>query len=194
MTDLRYTDRAPDHSLRDKRRATWAGVALNLPLSVGKIGVGWLANSQALVADGVHSLSDLLSDAAVLWALGHSHLPPDAEHPFGHGRFETMATLVVAALLGVAAAGILIDAAFRLIDPAETAPGALALWAAAVSILLKEALFHYTRAVGRRTGSAMMMANAWHRCRRNHRADAGPHCLDAGQPGAGRTGGCSPDQ
>ena len=153
--------------LRDKRRATLAGAAVNLPLAICKIGLGWLANSQALVADGVHSLSDLMSDAAVLWALKHSHRPPDAEHPFGHGRFETMATLVIAAMLGVATLGILIDAGARLIDPPEAAPGALALWVAVASILMKEALYHYTRAVGRRTGSQLMIANAWH-----HRSDA----------------------
>lgn len=156
-----------DVALRDKRRATWAGVAVNLPLAGGKIVLGWVAGSQALIADGVHSLSDLLSDAAVLWALGHSHRPPDAEHPFGHGRFETVATLAVAAMLGLAALGILIDAGQRLMAPPAAAPSALALVAAAVSILLKEVLFHYTRAVGRRTGSALMMANAWH-----HRSDA----------------------
>lgn len=154
-------------ALAEKRRATWAGVGVNLPLGAGKIGLGWLSGSQALIADGIHSLSDLLSDAAVLWALGHSHRPADDEHPFGHGRFETMATLVVALMLGLVAFGILVDAAQRLIDPPLEAPGMLAFWAALASILLKEGLFHYTRAVGRRTGSAMMMANAWH-----HRSDA----------------------
>jgi cation diffusion facilitator family transporter len=156
-----------DRDLRDKRRAAWAGVAVNLPLALGKMAAGWLAQSQALVADGVHSLSDLLSDAALLWAIGHSHRPPDAEHPFGHGRFETLATLSVAALLGVAAVGILIDAGLRLVDPPAEAPGALALWAAAISIAVKEALFRYARAVGERTKSDMMLANAWH-----HRSDA----------------------
>ncbi|WFE75210.1 cation diffusion facilitator family transporter [Roseinatronobacter sp. S2] len=155
-----------DH-LRDKRRAAWAGVALNAPLAAGKILVGLAAHSQALVADGVHSLSDLASDAAVIWALGHSHRPPDAEHPFGHGRFETLATLAIAAMLALAAIGILIDAGLRLIDPPTTAPGVLALWVAGLSIALKEALYHYTKAVARRTGSAMMAANAWH-----HRSDA----------------------
>ncbi len=153
--------------LRAKRRAAWAGLWLNGPLSAAKIVGGVLAHSQALVADGVHSLSDLASDAAVLWALGHAHRPPDAEHPFGHGRFETLATLAVAAMLALAAAGILIDAGLRLLDPPEVAPGALALWVAAASIALKEGLFHYTRLVARRTGSAMMLANAWH-----HRSDA----------------------
>ena len=153
--------------LRAKRRAAWAGVWLNGPLAAAKIVGGAVANSQALIADGVHSLSDLASDAAVLWALGHAHRPPDADHPFGHGRFETLATLAVAAMLALAAAGILIDAGLRLIDPPAAAPGALALWVAAGSIALKEGLYHYTRAVARRTGSKLMLANAWH-----HRSDA----------------------
>lgn len=156
----------PD-DLLDKRRATWAGIALNLPLGLGKIGLGWASGSQALVADGVHSLSDLGSDAALLWALRHSHRPPDADHPFGHRRFETIATLVVAGLLFIAAVGIVLDAGLRVLDPPTEAPGTLALWVALASILLKEGLFHYARAVGRRTGSSMMIANAWH-----HRSDA----------------------
>lgn len=153
--------------LRDKRRAAWAGVALNAPLGATKIIVGVLAQSHALLADGVHSLSDLASDAAVIWALGHSHRPPDADHPFGHGRFETLATLAIAAMLAMAAAGILIDAGLRLITPPETAPALLALWVAGLSIAAKEGLYHYTTRVARRTGSRMMAANAWH-----HRSDA----------------------
>jgi len=154
-------------ALTQKRRATWAGVLLNAPLAIGKIVAGVAAQSHALVADGVHSLSDLASDAAVIWALGHSHRPPDDDHPFGHGRFETLATLAVAAMLTLAAIGILIDACLRIINPPDTAPGVIALWVAGFSIALKEALYHYTKAVARRTGSAMMEANAWH-----HRSDA----------------------
>lgn len=170
-------------ALRDKTRATWAGVAVNLPLACGKIAIGWVASSQALIADGVHSLSDLASDAAILWALGHSHRPPDDEHPFGHGRFETMATLVVAVLLALAAFGILFDALHRVIAPPDHAPGVLALWGALLSILLKEGLFHYTRAVGRRTGSAMIVANAWH-----HRSDAASSIVALAGIGAAMAG------
>jgi len=158
---------AEQDALGLKRRATWAGVVVNLPLTVGKIVLGWVSGSQALVADGVHSLSDLLSDAAVLWALNHSHRPPDAEHPFGHGRFETMATLMVALLLGLAALGIVVEGGMRMFQSPAEAPGALALWMVLASIALKEGLYHYTLAVGRRTGSAMLVANAWH-----HRSDA----------------------
>lgn len=170
-------------ALRAKRRAAWAGVCLNAPLAAAKIVGGLFASSQALIADGVHSLSDLASDAAVLWALAHSHRPPDEDHPFGHGRFEAVATLAVAALLAVAAAGILIDASLRLIAPPTTAPGTLALWVAAASIALKEALFQYTRQVARRTGSAMMMANAWH-----HRSDAISSVVALGGIGAAMAG------
>ena len=159
--------RSHNTALRDKRRAAWAGVCLNAPLAAAKIITGLVAQSQALVADGVHSLSDLMSDAAVIWALGHSHRPPDDDHPFGHGRFETLATLAIAAMLALAAAGILIDAGARLLDPPATAPGALALWVAGLSIALKEGLYHYTKAVAKRTASVMMAANAWH-----HRSDA----------------------
>ncbi len=166
-------------ALRDKRRAAWAGVLVNAPLAGGKIIAGLAAQSQALVADGVHSLSDLLSDAAVIWALGHSHRPPDAEHPFGHGRFETLATLAIAAMLALAATGILIDAILRIMDPPTAAPGVLALWVAGLSIALKEGLYHYTKAVARRTGSAMMAANAWH-----HRSDAATSVVALGGVGA----------
>ncbi len=153
---------------RAKGRATWAGFAVNLPLALVKIVTGALAGSSALVADGVHSLADTASDVTVLWALGHSARGPDAEHPYGHGRFETLATLAVAAALLLTAAGIAWDAALRLMAPgAIAAPGALALVVAGVSIALKEGLYHYTVRVGRRTGSALIVANAWH-----HRSDA----------------------
>ncbi|MCC6009187.1 MAG: cation transporter, partial [Rhodobacteraceae bacterium] len=155
-------DNAPPGTLRDKRRAALAGLWTNGPLAAAKITVGIAAQSQALVADGVHSLSDMVSDAAILWALGHSDRPADADHPFGHGRFETIATLVVALMLGLAALGILVDAGLRLVAPAGGSPGALALWVAAGSILLKEGLYRYTARVALRTGSAMLMANAWH--------------------------------
>ncbi len=153
---------------RAKGRATWTGLAVNLPLAVVKIVAGALAGSSALVADGVHSLADTASDVTVLWALGHSARGPDAEHPYGHGRFETLATLAVAAALLLSAAGILWDAATRLMAPATLGvPGLAALAVAALSIALKEGLYHYTLRVGRRTGSALIVANAWH-----HRSDA----------------------
>jgi cation diffusion facilitator family transporter len=127
-----------------------------------------MAQSQALVADGIHSLSDLLSDALVYWAAHHAHHGPDEKHPYGHGRFETAATLGLGALLILVGAGIAWDAIDRLFTPERlTMPGMLALVVATASILSKELLYHYTVRVARQVHSEMLKANAWH-----HRSDA----------------------
>lgn len=152
----------------EKRAATWAGVAVNLPLAIGKIVIGYIAQSQALIADGVHSLSDLVSDVVVLAAIRQGGKEADFDHPYGHGRFETAATAFVGLLLVLAGLGIAWDAASRLFRPEELlAPGALALAAALVSLALKEALYRYTIRVARRLRSGLLEANAWH-----HRSDA----------------------
>ncbi|WP_296640015.1 cation diffusion facilitator family transporter [Roseinatronobacter sp.] len=153
-----------DHA---KTRVTLVGAGINTILSMAKITAGLMLASPALVADGVHSLSDLVSDVLVFWALRHSALAPDENHPYGHGRFETLATLALAAILALTGLGIAWDAAVRLLSGTDSAPGVWALAVIAVSILAKEALYHYTRAVGERTGSRMIIANAWH-----HRTDA----------------------
>lgn len=154
--------------LADTRRVTLVGAAVNLVLSVVKVLVGWVGHSQALIADGVHSLSDLLSDALVWYAAHHSAQAPDANHPYGHGRFETLATLGLAVLLLMVAAGIVWDAVSRLFAP-ETLqlPTMLVVYAAILSIVSKEALYHYTLAAARRHKSEMLRANAWH-----HRSDS----------------------
>lgn len=147
---------------------TTVGAVVNLLLSVVKIAAGWIGQSHALIADGIHSLSDLLSDALV-WLAGHKAAKgPDAEHPYGHGRFETVATLALGFLLIAVAIGIAWDATERLFEPhALLRPEPIALYAAGVSILVKEALYWYTRAYGLRVRSDLLMANAWH-----HRSDA----------------------
>lgn len=151
-----------------KSRVSWLGLWINLPLGLGKIVLGVLGQSQALVADGVHSLSDLLSDIAVLVAISQGAVAPDVDHPYGHGRFETLATVFVAALLLVTGAGIAIDALLGLFRPERLgAPGVLALSAALASLTIKEALYRRTMKVARRTRSALLAANAWH-----HRSDA----------------------
>lgn len=153
-----------DHA---KTRVTLVGAMVNIVLSAGKITGGLALASPALVADGVHSLSDLVSDVLVLWALRHSGLAPDEDHPYGHGRFETLATLALAAVLALTGLGIAWDAGARLLSGATGTPGIWALGIIALSIVTKEALYHYTRAVGEREGSRMIIANAWH-----HRTDA----------------------
>lgn len=153
-----------DHA---KTRVTLVGALVNIVLSVVKIAAGIVLASPALVADGVHSLSDLVSDVLVLWALRHSGLAPDEDHPYGHGRFETLATLALSAVLALTGLGIAWDAATRLLSGDVSAPGLWALAVIALSIVTKEALFHYTKAVGERETSRMIIANAWH-----HRTDA----------------------
>ncbi len=151
-----------------KKRVTVVGAVVNLLLSVAKIAGGLIGQSQALIADGVHSLSDLLSDALVLLAARWGSLEADHNHPYGHARIETLATLGVGLLLLVVGAGFLIDSVARLVNPERLLePGWLALGLAVVSVLVKEALYHYTAAVARRTASALLRANAWH-----HRSDA----------------------
>ncbi|MBK1618848.1 cation transporter [Lamprobacter modestohalophilus] len=150
------------------KRTSVVGAVINLLLSAIKIAAGWMGQSHALIADGVHSLSDLLSDVLV-WFAGHKAAKgPDAEHPYGHGRFETVATLVLGFLLSAVAIGIAWDATERLFQPeALLRPEPIALYAAGLSILVKEALYWYTRAYGLRVRSDLLMANAWH-----HRSDA----------------------
>lgn len=144
------------------------GSLVNLGLSVLKVGAGVLWHSQALVADGIHSLSDLLSDVLVWYAGCHAARAPDQEHPYGHGRYETLATLVLGVLLLMVAGGIGWDAGKRLFAPDELLrPQPLALAAVLVSILVKEWLYWWTLGYARRARSELLRANAWH-----HRSDA----------------------
>ncbi len=157
-----------EHRRTETQRVTLVGAVINLLLAVVKVLVGWLAQSQALVADGIHSLSDLFSDGLVWFAAHHASQAPDLDHPYGHGRFETLATLGLGLLLLLVALGITWDAAERLFHPEELlSPGYLALVVAFASILSKEWLYHYTMRVSRRLKSDMLRANAWH-----HRSDA----------------------
>ena len=159
------------NSLQRKKemdKATWWGVIVNLLLSIGKLVVGYIGHSQALIADGLHSLSDLISDGMVLMATHHSNSDADEDHPYGHARYETVATITLAVLLTIVGIGIGIDAVNRLMDSQSLAvPAMMTLWVAGASILSKEILFQYTMIVARRVKSKMLEANAWH-----HRSDA----------------------
>ena len=156
-----------DAGTRAGSRVTVVGAAVNLLLVAAKAAAGVLGDSQALVADAVHSLSDLLSDAVVLVGLRLGRKEPDADHHFGHGRIETLAAAVVGiSLLGVA--GFLgHDAARAIYAHEEHHPTWIALCGAALSIAAKEWMYRYTVRVGRRIGSDLLVANAWH-----HRSDA----------------------
>ena len=148
---------------KDTIRVTLIGSVVDLLLGVSKIFVGFTAQSQALIADGVHSLSDLVTDVAVLYAAKHSHQEADEDHPYGHGRIETVVTVGLGiALIGVAM-GIMIDATQRLFDPNSLlSPGVLALVIASISVVAKEVIYQYTMVIARRYRSNMLKANAWH--------------------------------
>jgi cation diffusion facilitator family transporter len=159
------TTEADTHSLRYKevRKVTLVGSLVDFLLGVAKIIVGWLAHSQALIADGVHSLSDLATDFLVLYAAKHAHRAADEDHPYGHGRIETLATVGLGvALIGIAL-GIGYDAMRRMNSPDLLLnPGWVALGVAALSVISKEAIYQYTRNAAKRLRSNMLMANAWH--------------------------------
>ena len=161
-----------DHShlverTRETRRVAIVGGVVNLFLATIKLVVGSMAQSAALIADGIHSFSDLLSDALVWFAAGHAGHGPDEEHPYGHGRFETAATLGLGILLVLVALGIVWDAVERSFHGEQPLPGMIALVVAVISILANEALYWYTVIVAKRINSQMLRANAWH-----HRTDA----------------------
>jgi cation diffusion facilitator family transporter len=148
---------------RAVRKVTLIGSLVDFLLGVVKILVGWMAHSQALVADGVHSLSDLATDFVVLYAAKHSHREADEAHPYGHGRIETLTTVGLGiTLLGIAF-GIGYDAVRRMNDTDLLLhPGALALVVASVSVVAKEIIYQYTKSAALKLRSNMLMANAWH--------------------------------
>jgi cation diffusion facilitator family transporter len=149
-------------------RTAAVGGVVNLLLSAVKILAGVVGQSQALIADGIHSLSDLLTDVLIWYAGRHAARHPDGEHPYAHGRYETVATLALGAVLAVVAIGIGWDAGHRMFAPEELLrPATVTLYAALASILIKEWLHWYTLGYARRVKSLMLRANAWH-----HRSDA----------------------
>ncbi|MBC7861159.1 MAG: cation transporter [Burkholderiaceae bacterium] len=144
-------------------RSTWVSVVINCVLSVIQIAVGVLSKSQGLVADGIHSLSDLVADFVVLLAGHHSKKDADDDHPYGHQRFETAASLVLGALLLAVGVGMLWSAVVKLQAPASVAAvHPVALWVAGAALVAKELLFRYMLAVAKAVKSSMLVANAWH--------------------------------
>lgn len=144
-------------------RSTLVSVAVNTLLSIAQFFIGVLANSAALVADAIHSLSDLLSDFIVLVANKHSAKAPDDQHPYGHHRFETAASLAIGVLLIIVGVSMLWSGYPKLTAPEALPPvHKVALFAALLTLLAKELLFRYLLRVGERVRSTMLVANAWH--------------------------------
>jgi len=153
------------------QRVTWHGFFINLLLSIGKILTGIFGNSAAMVADGIHSLSDFVTDLIVIVFVRISGEERDKNHPYGHGKFETMASMLISIMLFGVAIGICVNAAKQIYSVFNgnvlEEPSGIALVAAIICILSKEGLFQYTARVGKKINSSVLIANAWH-----HRSDA----------------------
>ena len=141
------------------KKVTLVGAVWDAVLGFAKIAAGYLSQSQALLADGIHSLSDLVTDVFVYIAANNAHAAPDAEHPYGHRRFETLTTVFLGLVLIIVALGIALDTFINNSIPTVTWYGLAAIL---VTIVVKEAIFHYTRRAGEQIGSKMLIANAWH--------------------------------
>ncbi|MDD5463340.1 MAG: cation diffusion facilitator family transporter [Methylococcales bacterium] len=155
----------PDKARIDKlkARASYAGAAVNIFQTLIKIGFGILGQSAALIADGIHSLSDLLSDLLVITAVRLGSREADYEHPYGHRRFETIATVILGVSL-IAIGGLIAWSVMnRMAHPEHLpVPNVIGLGIAAASILVNEWLYHYTKRIARQTRSKLLLANAWH--------------------------------
>lgn len=152
-------------------KVTLLGSLINLALMVFKFLAGIFGHSAAMIADAIHSVSDFVTDIVVLAFVRVSHRPKDKSHDYGHGKFETLATTLIGVALFAVAVGIFVDGAKKIVFWANggtlTQPGILALVAALVSIVMKEAIFQYTKRKADQLDSQAMRANAWH-----HRSDA----------------------
>ena len=152
-------------------KVTLVGSAGNVALLTFKFIAGVMGHSSAMIADAVHSLSDFITDVIVLAFVHVSAKPQDADHDYGHGKYETFASFIIGLALIAAATGIIVSGAAKLIDWARgeqlAEPGWLALAAAIISIVVKEVLYRYTAKSGKRLDSQALVANAWH-----HRSDA----------------------
>ncbi|WP_034294389.1 cation diffusion facilitator family transporter [Herbaspirillum sp. RV1423] len=157
----------PEHSqlarAKAASRSTWVSVGVNLLLTLLQIIAGIFSKSQGLIADGVHSLSDLVADFVVLFANHHSKKEADEGHPYGHHRFETAASMVLGMLLLAVGIGMLWSAIIKLENPDSVQQvHVIALWVACAALLAKELLFRYMLRVAKQVKSSMLVANAWH--------------------------------
>ena len=145
------------------KKSTWISIFINLLLTVLQVAAGYFGRSQSLMADGLHSLSDLLADIMVLFANRHGNRHADDDHPYGHARIETAATLILGVALAALGVALLVAAGMRLQHPAQVqAVHPLTFWIALIALAAKEGMFRYMLAVAKRVRSQMLIANAWH--------------------------------
>jgi cation diffusion facilitator family transporter len=160
---LALLDTSNESRYAASKRVTWASVYVNLFLTVLQVVIGFIGNSQALIADGFHTLSDLVTDFMVLFALKHSAKAADARHPYGHARIETAVTLLLGGILVAVGIGIAANAGLKLLRAETfTIPSTLTLWVAVFTLVSKEFLYRYLMAVAERFDSNLLRANAWH--------------------------------
>jgi cation diffusion facilitator family transporter len=148
-------------------RVSWVGLLCNLALAAAKAAAGIFGHSQAVLADALHSLTDSVTDIAVILGVRYWTAPADEDHPHGHGRIETLVTVVIGLAIGGVAIGMGAEAIRGLRDGPETSPTGIALAVALMSVVVKEVLYRWTARVGREVRSPALEANAWH-----HRSDA----------------------
>jgi len=164
MDDL--TENSGDASAEKQsaaKKSTLVSVAVNLALTVSQVFAGLLSGSQGLIADGIHSLTDLVADFVVLFANHHSAKDADEDHHYGHQRYETAASLFLGISLLVVGLGMLWSAGHKIVNPITASQiSILALYVALGSLVAKELLFRYMLAVAERVRSSMLVANAWH--------------------------------
>lgn len=147
--------------------ATWIGIIINVLLTILKGIGGFISGSRALLADALHSASDIVSSVVILFAVKIANKPPDEEHPYGHGKAENVAAIIVALLLIVVGIEISISSIKIFFGERPSAPGSIALVIIIISIILKEGLFHYKYYVGKKYRSSALISDAWH-----HRSDS----------------------
>ncbi|KXG77168.1 cation diffusion facilitator family transporter [Thermotalea metallivorans] len=149
------------------KKASWIGIIGNIALTSVKAFIGYIAGSTAMIADALHSGTDIVGTAIVLQGLKISHQPPDEEHHYGHGKAESIVAKIIAILLFATAFGIGISALKTLRSPELKAPSSIAIWPAVISIIFKEWMYRYTVSIGKKIDSRALIADAWH-----HRTDA----------------------
>ncbi|GAK55893.1 cation diffusion facilitator family transporter [Candidatus Vecturithrix granuli] len=156
-----------DESVREVNRITIIGMLINLSLATFKVFAGWYGHSQAVLADGVHSLSDSATDIVVLVGARFWGKAPDVEHPYGHRKIEAIVTIIIGGALGLVGLGLGYSSIITLNKHHENPPALIAFVSAIISIVVKEWLYHWTIKVGKKVKSSAVIANAWH-----HRSDA----------------------
>ena len=153
----------PTEKEQAAKKSTYVSVVVNLFLTTGQVLIGFISGSQGLIADGVHSLSDLVADFAVLIARYYSKKDADQDHPYGHHRYENAASLFLGVLLLAVASGMIYSAIIKIENPETVAQvKSIALWVAGAALITKELLFRYMLKVAQRVRSTLLIANAWH--------------------------------